>query len=128
LVEDFELHRGKRRTRDQMLLPAVDRQNILLEEWKFSQREIQGAIQLANKVKFQRQATMKKENSVFASKFRRGLDLLSERAVPILKIWRKCRESKNFKPHAKVAIPCRSQKGQLDDTKHKQIETIDYEE
>jgi hypothetical protein len=112
MLEDFELHRGKRRTRDQMLLSAYDRQSILLQEWKFSQREIQRAILSANKVKLQRLSTMKKEQCVSASKFRRGFDL-SECAVGM---WRKCKESKFSNPGVLKAIVVRSQKCQLDDT------------
>jgi hypothetical protein len=119
-----EGHRGKRRTRDQMLLSADDRQSILLREWNFSQREIQGAIQSANKVKLQRVSSLKKENSVFAFKVRKGLDLLSECAVPIFDIWRKNNECKyDFVED----IPEQSQKCLLDHTKHKQIMSIDYE-
>jgi hypothetical protein len=84
MLEDFELYREKRRTRDQMLLLAYDRQSILLQDWKFSQQEIQGAILSANKVKLQRLSTMKKEKCIFSSAFRGGFDLLSECAVPIL--------------------------------------------
>jgi hypothetical protein len=124
MLEDFELHRGKRRTRDQMLLSAYDRQSILLQEWKFSQREIQGAILSANKVKYHRQSTLNKETSSLPFQVRRGLDLLSECAVTILEIWRKNNESS---PDIMKSAIIRSQKCQLDDTNHKQIVSIDLE-
>jgi hypothetical protein len=129
-VEDFESHRGKRRTRDQMLLSANDRENILLGDWKYSQREIQGATQEAIKVKFQRQSTMKKENSVFVSKLRRGLDLLSECADPIIDIWRKSKQSTLSIPDCKEGMMMMmndSHKCLLDDTNHRQIICIDPE-
>jgi hypothetical protein len=84
-IDQYELHHDKR-SKIEMLMPATERMNMLVKEWKVSQRDIIQCIRSSNRVKHQRRQTIVNDQDAFIIKLRQVFKFLKRCAsIPVSK-------------------------------------------